>query len=385
MPTQIITPRNLSQLTTTVREQAPSIDPSTVVTERITRGLAARLLRGAGRRPARATLPSSEVRRVLILLPYAIGDYVVATPLFEWLHRAAPHASVDIVVSRVTRGLADADPRFDRVGVIDVSGTDAEMIAQLSSFVGDSLYDVVYAPTVHNMTRAMRLARVVNGSPIIVGTEQQRRNDVYRQFFDHLIPHYYPLQHWCDSYVEAGPLAIECASPITVTPFLGGFNEKTSSSQQHQILLNVSAKESKRTISTEKAVEVIAMLLQEQAHTMIRVSAAPTDTHRLQEILQRVPDDRVEGVHGDLSDVVDAVGEARVVISPDTSIVHIASCVGTPVVGLYLEPHKVVEWGPYRVQFRALISESATSLAPITAAEISTAAHELLQELEGSA
>jgi len=323
---------------------------------------------------------SSELQSVLIIVPYAIGDYIVSTSLFEWLRLASPQARVDIVTSPLTQALAERDPRLARVGVVSAQSSESEMVAEVSAFVGDTHYDVVYAPAVHFMTRAMRMARTVTGRPIIVGSEQQRRSDVYLGFFDHLIPHYYPMRHWCESYALAGPLAIEHPEQLDVGPSLGGFSTTVTSTDPSRIVVNLSAKEAKRTIDTRQAIEILRALLHKTRTVRIQVLAGPQEVDRQREIVNAVSDERVEGVHGSLSDVVALIGAAAVVISPDTSIVHMASSVGTPVVGLYLQPHKVIEWGPFGVPFRALISGDPTTLTSISASEVTDAAMALLQE-----
>jgi ADP-heptose:LPS heptosyltransferase len=68
----------------------------------------------------------------------------------------------------------------------------------------------------------------------------------------------------------------------------------------------------------------------------------------------------------DILDVAALLEYARLVISPDTSIVHIASAMGTPVVGLYSGMATFIpEWMPHGVPFRAVETADRTPLETI--------------------
>jgi heptosyltransferase-2 len=49
-------------------------------------------------------------RQILVVMPTWVGDAVMATPLIEAVHRAAPDAAIDLLIKRPLRGLLEGAP-----------------------------------------------------------------------------------------------------------------------------------------------------------------------------------------------------------------------------------------------------------------------------------
>jgi len=82
-------------------------------------------------------------------------------------------------------------------------------------------------------------------------------------------------------------------------------------------------------------------------------------------------------------EVAALIGMAKAVITPDTSIIHFASAMRTPVVGLYTrrEP-RPTEWQPYLIPHRSVFSEPGDPVSSITAGEVFREFVDLLREVD---
>jgi ADP-heptose:LPS heptosyltransferase len=69
------------------------------------------------------------------------------------------------------------------------------------------------------------------------------------------------------------------------------------------------------------------------------------------------------------------------VITPDTGIIHMASAVGTPVVGLYVGGQAAAEWRPFGVPYRVVTSPEDLSVAAIPPAEVMQGFEQLVLEM----
>ncbi len=63
-----------------------------------------------------------DVERILVLKWSAMGDVVMATALFEDIHRAFPGRVLDLNTLPAWAGLLRGDPRFHRVFAPEVRG-----------------------------------------------------------------------------------------------------------------------------------------------------------------------------------------------------------------------------------------------------------------------
>src|SRR5512133_215363 len=68
---------------------------------------------------SRGKIDGRDVRRILIVRYDAIGDYVVTTPLEQWLRAAIPHAEIDMITSPRNDSVARLDPNLANTYPVD--------------------------------------------------------------------------------------------------------------------------------------------------------------------------------------------------------------------------------------------------------------------------
>jgi ADP-heptose:LPS heptosyltransferase len=84
---------------------------------------------------------------------------------------------------------------------------------------------------------------------------------------------------------------------------------------------------------------------------------------------------------GGLLELIALIAGAAWVLTPDTAVVHIASAVGKPVVGLYGELIKVAEWFPLDTPFALVLSPAMESITFAPPGAVVEAAEWLLSEV----
>jgi ADP-heptose:LPS heptosyltransferase len=75
-----------------------------------------------------------------------------------------------------------------------------------------------------------------------------------------------------------------------------------------------------------------------------------------------------------------AVGEAAMLVTPDTSMVHIGSAMGTPVVAMFPRGGDPFGWGPRGVPHRVIRAEHGERLSEIDLDAVAEAVEGLLRE-----
>jgi ADP-heptose:LPS heptosyltransferase len=72
---------------------------------------------------------------------------------------------------------------------------------------------------------------------------------------------------------------------------------------------------------------------------------------------------------------------ASCVITPDTSLVHFASAMGTPVIGFYCSAKEKNEWMPFQVEHQIYFSDNKDPVSAMSSAMMVKAINNFLQKL----
>ena len=152
--------------------------------------------------------------------------------------------------------------------------------------------------------------------------------------------------------------------------------------EQELILVNLFGSEpnNARTVSTPAAVAV----LQRLAVALPAATVALSCTNSTQALAQKAIDGAraqadigmhwhalVVNTENDLPGLMSLCDRASVVISPDTSLIHIASALDKPVVGIYQNDGvKSIEWAPLCSHFAVVISPDPQTIHGFSADEV---------------
>jgi ADP-heptose:LPS heptosyltransferase len=167
----------------------------------------------------------------------------------------------------------------------------------------------------------------------------------------------------------------------TQTTFLSA-DRAGLAAHQELIVVNLFGSEpnNARTVSPAAAVAI----LQRLAVTLPDATVALSCTDSTQALAQQAIDGaraqpdtgihwcaRVVNTEGDLPGLVALCERASVVISPDTSLIHIASALDKPVVGIYQNDGvKSIEWAPLCSHFAVVISPDPKTIHGFSADEV---------------
>ncbi|MCX8051971.1 MAG: hypothetical protein N3B17_08790 [Chlorobi bacterium] len=344
-------------------------------------------------------IPGEAVRSVLLFRYDAIGDYIVTTPLVEWLRRALPQAHVTVLSSTRNERLIEQDPHIARtVAIHPRHGFHISWLRAIARLGGD--YDVVFALMFTRMTKAALLARAIAPEAELVAPWHHERAALYGKVF-HRQPRHYPgREHWSQTLLRMGQETIAPATSIEQTPrqyvpLAPGACRKVwqwSSARglgtvqpavplcwardaepiawqmlsgNPYAVVNLSAYSPNRRWQPDHAQSVLQQLLDCFPHMAFVVTAAPSQWDEARLVVERLAHPRCHVFFGSVEELVALVAGSAWVLSPDTAAIHIAAALGKPVVGLYAELIKVAEWYPFGVPFVVVLSPSEESICRI--------------------
>lgn len=340
-------------------------------------------------------LRPERVRRVLLFRYDAIGDMVVTTAAIDLLHRFLPHVKVDVLASRYNRHIIRHNSQFDKIFLHDGS---FGSLVRLVREVRRQKYDIVFCFVLFRTTYAGLLANMLAGrNATKVTILHEARKDLYSVFFNVQLPlergkktmaelqammlsEVFGWKHDLEMLQLSIPLSTE---NISISE---NFFRKNGLQPELTVGVNISAGREYREFSIERNSQMIQGMLAILNDVQCVIISTPADMQKAQDILHRVQNHFPRRIYAfqstDILDVCAVIQQCRMIISPDTSHVHIASAFKKPVVAFYSEMTTYIgEWMPFKVPFRALVSPDKQPIEAISHEESLRNIDELWNEI----
>lgn len=344
--------------------------------------------RGLTRTRASRALSPSNLQRVLIIRNDAVGDLVVTTPILSYLADVAPQAEVDVLASSSNHSLIVGD---SRVHQCHLSPRRLSGWIPLLWRLRERGYDVVYS---------LRYGRALREGFIATAVARKDTQKVsvfrpkrYQGFFTTLIRTPQRATHMSQRllYVVQASLGHVTASgesfaayPMTLQ--IGAKEREgadrflASAGVKDFVAVNFSAREPERDWPISACARVITEIAREYtdlAFVLIPPASRASDAASIVASCAGLPV-VVFPPSPNLLALAALAHRARLVITPDTAAVHIASACGRPVLGLYL--HLTTRlWTPLGVPYRLVQAADGAPIASIPDEQI-VAAFRLLYD-----
>ncbi|MBF8247820.1 MAG: putative ADP-heptose:LPS heptosyltransferase, partial [Bacteroidetes bacterium] len=351
----------------------------------ITYPLLRRLLRN---KPLLGEIDIKETHSVLILRYDKIGDMIVTGPVFRVLKSRNPHLRVGVIASPINQAIIEHDPHVDERYVIG-SNPLRTLIEILRA--RRARYEVVLNLVFNRTTSGAILANVIAPGGMKVGQGDVRYAFYYNKLLQ-LPRMQHPMTEVLATYLEEVfgfrikkaelnlSLNVPPASRYRVDQFLTrhGLKKKCFA------VVNLSVGEEIRKLTKAQYISAIKVLRTAGKLPVVLISIA--SEHKVARELAesssavRFPDSG----SASLLEVAALIEMARIVISPETSIVHFAAATKTPVVALYSSQKLDGEWVPFRVPHRMVTAPGNSPASHIASLAIEKATKDLLADTRRS-
>ena len=287
---------------------------------------------------------------MVILAQEKLGDAILLTPLLKNLRRARPQAKIHVVCVSSVYHFFERDPHVDVVYRVK------ENYPAYFRRIRRQRFDLLFSTKDHSSFTFLYQSRLI-GARLRVGIDHPD----HEGFFNHLIRrdfHQHMIEKNCSVLDYLGvPYRPEDCRPYLppeeisaeVSRFVGEMAGKNA------VGINLSAGERSREWSFEKWQALLPHLPEP-----VVVLAMPERYGDKQELERRFPQILQSPRTGNLYEAGQIIRNLRLLISPDTSLIHVASCYNTPVIGLYrTDPVHLARFAPYLVPHRMLVSGSS--------------------------
>ena len=339
-------------------------------------GLFKRLLKR--RRRDFTPLEGDKLRKVLFLRPEKIGDMVISFPVFDGLKDHYPHIKISILASPRNDVIIKSDPRFDKIFLYrkNLWRDVREMLA-----IRRENYDCVVDMIWDDSVTALFLSQLAAPGKPRIGVGKVKFREYYDFNYDHrrgntghIIENTLKLltAFGIDSDSISG-----YAPPFLDTPSLSkaeGFLRRVALDTPDKVKIgfNLSAGSPTRIWAEEKSVELLKRILDADRNCNVIIFTVSADRRRAERLCRRF-NERVHLVPDglNLTEASAVISKLDVLISPDTSLVHIARALRVPVVGLYSRFQKnFLLWRPYDQDVGAVVSGNDGNIFDISVNDV---------------
>jgi ADP-heptose:LPS heptosyltransferase len=317
-----------------------------------------------------------EIRSILILRPDKLGDMVVTVPVIHALKDRFPHLRIEVVASPKNLAAIEGDPCIDAIHLYKKNVFhDLPLIRRLRRRKFDIVYDTICLDSITGLF----LTKLIGYRAIKVAA----RKSGLRRYYDYCRP-YSAAGH--DHNIDNAFLIFNVLGikPETISPFYSIYIPPESlvkadrffgafpHNNRFQAAVNISAGSRSRTLTPEKYVSIINSIDERRPGIRFILFSVMDDRREAEKIVSmskaevyQIPE-RLS-----LQDVAAMIRKVDILITPDTSLVHIARLMKMPVVGLYSgHTRNFRSWRPYRQEGGAVVARHISDLHDISPGQV---------------
>lgn len=333
-------------------------------------------------------LVGSKIEKVLFLRPEKIGDMVISFPVFDGLKKHFPHIQISILGSPRNLPIIKNDPRFDKIYLYTKKPwLDFKTLLAMRRGKYDCVVDMIGDDSV----TALFLTQLSAPGKPRIGISKVK----YREYYD--FNYSYRLGntgHIVDNtlkLLEAFQINSDQVSGYAA-PYIceadnekaGAFFNKMTGDKNNLMKFgyNLSAGAPTRIWAEEKSIDLLRRITETYKNCKIILFTVPSERNRADGILKKL-NGRVELLPDKLNliEVSAMIARLDIMISPDTSLVHIARALKVPVVGLYSRYMKnFLLWRPYGQEHGAVVSGNDDNIFDITVDQVFDTFNEVVHE-----
>lgn len=340
------------------------------------------LRRTIGRRETEEAIDLTKIRKILFLRYDRIGDMIVTTPIFRFLKQNYPLLKICVLASEANEEIIRYNNAVDAIYILPRSRL--ERISILKKIRSEN-YDVVVNFIFNRTTSIALLLNFIAKKSICVSQGDEK----YRFYFNRYctLPRFSePMAHTLARMMRTifslklditgleYEIIVDTRTRDEVALFLSkhGLQAKNSEKPSNYIVFNLSAVDAERKISIDQVNSLVSFLSCYSSYNIVFVTDPKDGVMQKQASLLASPRHILfmEKGYGSLLHLAVVIEGTAVVLSPDTSIIHFASAMKTPVAGFFTPLQGMQEWLPLNVKNTCIIAEAGLPVSKIPICEL---------------
>ncbi len=321
------------------------------------------------------------IDRVLIMRQDRIGDMIMTLPLLRRLREIHPDLSITVVASESNSVIL----KYEKdISVIIYDKSPGKFISSLLA-ARDFMPDAVVDMHMHDSTTSFIYA-AFSGAKWKLHVDRENRlpfNIRVKASRDgHIMDSFSDLLSGLGREIITEELVREISLSDIETDFADRFWRGLDAEPEACIGINISAGGENRWWGVDRYMEVCRGIISLGIKPLLLY--APEHKERASAIAMHEAETLLSPMTPTVLHVAALIQNVRLLVSPDTSVIHIAASNGIPVVGMYLPfDSSLPKWYPWRVYSRILVSDDYRSLESISPESVIRGVREILENGRG--
>ncbi len=329
-------------------------------------------------------------KRVLILKYDRIGDMVVTTPIFRELKNAYPNISISVLASKENKDVIRYNPYIDKIYTNYKNSIlkDLPTLLKLRRKSFDVCFELEHSVIPHAIFRL----KIINPKKII-SIHKDGRYGVKGselQLYDYFTKkdkknHFGKI--WLDTLIFFGikPSSNKYDFFLSNTERDRAKNFVSSLGNKIKIGINIEGSFPEKSIQKKELEQICRGLYRHCSNIVIVILASPNKISKKKKMISELGFDFVIPSYTTetIIDVAALIEQLDLIITPDTSIVHIASSFDKPVVSIHENNKDSFRlWSPSSTLSKTIFAKSSYGLFDYSVDDIVKSATDILKNRE---
>jgi len=323
------------------------------------------------------------VKKILVLKYDRIGDMVVATPVFREIKKSIPNVELVVLASNINRPIIANNPYID--DIVLYSNNWIKLLPKLLS-LRKKKFDVCFEFEAGVVPRSILVTKIIKpkytaavfkqhgkyGLPV----EKLKVYDFYSKYDvdSHRSINFLDVLNFLkiNSRNNTYDLHMSRQSILKIDKFVKNFDPKII-----KIGLNLEGSKYNGKISVTKLRTIIDKI-NDDYKAIFFILASPWERGVIEPLTEQLSVKNIYPTFFNISDIQPFLCRLHIVISVDTSIVHIASAFNIPTVGIYADDKvNFSQWSPNNNKSKVVFSRSHESTLDFNPLEVAQNVKEL--------
>lgn len=331
----------------------------------------------------------AKVNRVIFLKYDKIGDMIVCTPIFRELSQAFPHISISVLASSANKSILHNNPYIENIYTYDNNWI---TLFPILMKLRKHKFDVCFEFEAKVVTRAILLTKIIKPKFVISVFKKYGRYNVSAEKLR--VYDFYTKEnkkdHWSDICLETlGAFKLKPKSS-KYDIFLNDLQKNTAKSfiknlpfSKIKIGINLEGYSHSGKINPKDLNDICQGIHKESPESLMIILAKPNDETKLEEIIEDMNLNYLVPSYFSILEVSALISELDLVISPDTSIIHIASAFNIPSVSIYTaNKNNYRLWAPKSLLYKTVFSNNKETIKGYSVHDVIQCSLELIKEIK---
>jgi ADP-heptose:LPS heptosyltransferase len=322
-------------------------------------------------------IDGNAITRVLFLRPEKLGDMIISFPVFDGLKDRFPQLKIGILASPRSHAIIKDDPRFERIFLYRKNvWRDLKSIFAIRKERYDCVVDMICDDSV----TALFLSQLTAPGKHRIGVGKAKYREFYDFNYDHRRGNTGHIIENTLKLLEAFGIDSESvsgyATPYVTQPALTKtkrfLDDIRAGNSVRLVGYNMSAGAPTRIWAMEKSIGLVKRIVGATKNSHVVIITTPDERRRGEELIASIGRSVSLLPPGlSLMEVSALISGLDLLISPDTSLVHIARAFRVPVVGLYSRFMKnFLLWRPFDQEVGAVVANDDNNIFDITVDQV---------------